>query len=134
MASRQNRDFSIVETSFLKLSRFFWSSRLAFWQCQDWESQSRHDWDKSRTPSLNIYLLTNWWPDHSHPQWGLQLALHTLNRATTKIVCSWLNFKKEWLCFVYYNLNWNVMLTVLAIKMILNLFYLHQNYFAQRTA
>jgi hypothetical protein len=130
MASRQNRDFSIVETSFLKLSRFFWSSRLALWQCWDRESQSRNDQDKSRPPSLNIYLLTN----HSHPQWGLQLALHTLNRAASKIVCSWLNFKKEWLCFVYYNLNWNVMLTVLAIKISLNLFYLHQNYFEQRTA
>ncbi len=44
----KNQDFLIVKTSFLKLSRFSWLLRLTFCQCQDQDSQSRRDWDKSR--------------------------------------------------------------------------------------
>ncbi len=48
-------DFSVsIETNFLKLSRFSWQSRLTFFWCRDWESQSRPRWDKSRPPGLNI--------------------------------------------------------------------------------
>ena len=52
--SRQNRDFSIsiVETNFLKLSRFFRPSRLTFFRWRDRESRSRPRRDKSRPPGL----------------------------------------------------------------------------------
>ena len=42
----------VVETSFLKLSRFSQSSRLTSWQCRDWESRSRPRREKSRPPGL----------------------------------------------------------------------------------
>jgi hypothetical protein len=48
--SRLSRLFKIVETSFLKVSRFSRLLRPALWQCRDWESRSRHDRDKSRPP------------------------------------------------------------------------------------
>jgi hypothetical protein len=51
-----DREFSIVETKILKVSRFSWLSRSAFF-CQDRESWLRHDRDKSRPPgSLLLYL------------------------------------------------------------------------------
>jgi hypothetical protein len=49
-----DQDFSIVETSFLKLSRFSQQSRLTFCQCWDQESRLRHNLDKSRPPGLCI--------------------------------------------------------------------------------
>jgi hypothetical protein len=53
-------DFSIVETSFLKLSRFSQRSRLTFCQCSDQESWLRHDLDKSRPPGLcmNPFIIS----------------------------------------------------------------------------
>ena len=47
-----------VETSFFKVSRFSRLSRLALWQCRDWESRSRHDQDKSRPPGLQKLITT----------------------------------------------------------------------------
>jgi hypothetical protein len=48
---RQNWDFLILmETSFWELSRFSRLSRPTLCQCQDRESWSRHNWDKSRPP------------------------------------------------------------------------------------
>ncbi len=64
MVLRQDRDFSIVGTSFLKLSRFSRLLRLTFCQCQDWESQSRHVQDKSRPPGGDLFyflVLPNVW-------------------------------------------------------------------------
>ena len=49
-----NRDISIVETNFLKVSRFSRLSRLTLCQCWDRDSQSRSRRDKSRPPGLNI--------------------------------------------------------------------------------
>ncbi len=46
------RDFSIVETKILKVSRFSRLSRPTFFQCRDQESRSRPRWDKSRPPCL----------------------------------------------------------------------------------
>jgi len=46
------RDFSIVETKILKVSRFSRLSRPTFFQCQDRESRSRPRWDTSRPPCL----------------------------------------------------------------------------------
>ncbi len=48
-----DRGISIVETNFLKLSRFSRPSRLTFFWCWDWESQSRPRRDKSRAPTLS---------------------------------------------------------------------------------
>jgi hypothetical protein len=47
-----DQDFSIVKTSFLKLPRFSWPSRLTFCQCRDQESQLRPRRYKSRPPGL----------------------------------------------------------------------------------
>jgi len=47
-----DQDFSIVKTSFLKLSRFSWPSILTFCQCQDQESRSRSRQNKSWPPGL----------------------------------------------------------------------------------
>jgi hypothetical protein len=49
-------DFSIVKTSFLKLSRFSRLSRPTLCQCRDWESWLRHDQDKLRPPGLSFSI------------------------------------------------------------------------------
>ncbi len=48
-----HQDLLVVVTSFLKVSIFSRLSRLTFWNCQDRDSRSRHDQDKSRPPRLN---------------------------------------------------------------------------------
>ena len=50
-----DQDFSIVETKILKVSRFSRLSRPALCQCQDRESQSRHDRDKLRPRCLDLF-------------------------------------------------------------------------------
>ncbi len=47
-----DRDILIIETNFLKVSRFSRLSRSALCQCRDRESRSRHNRDKLRTPGL----------------------------------------------------------------------------------
>ncbi len=51
-----DRDISIVETNFLKLSRFSRPSRLTLFWRRDQESRSRPRRDKSRPPRLDIYF------------------------------------------------------------------------------
>ncbi len=52
-----DRDFSIVETNFLKLSRFSRPSRLILFWRRDRESRSRPRRDKSRPPGLVFFFL-----------------------------------------------------------------------------
>ncbi len=72
-------DFLIVETSFLKLWRFSRLSRLTFCRCQDRESQSRHNWDKSSCLEkwfyLNYPLLQRGSYEIPHPENG-QYAIY----------------------------------------------------------
>jgi len=50
-----DRDFLTVEAHFLTLSRFSQLLRRTLWRRRDWDSQSRHDRDKSRPPGLFYY-------------------------------------------------------------------------------
>ncbi len=50
-------EISIVETNFLKVSRFSRLPRPALCQCRDRESRSRHNRDKSRPPRLCFVQL-----------------------------------------------------------------------------
>ncbi len=54
--SRQNRDFSIVETNFLKLSRFSRPSRLTFFWCRDRDLDRDHV-ETNRDPQAYIICL-----------------------------------------------------------------------------
>ncbi len=57
--SRQNWDFSIVKTNFLKLSRFSRPLRLTLFWRRDRESWSRPRRDKSRPPGLLSFCQLN---------------------------------------------------------------------------
>ena len=57
VVTSQNQDISIVETNFLKVSRFSQLSRLTLCQSQDWNSRSRPRQDKLRPPGLNFLFL-----------------------------------------------------------------------------
>ncbi len=56
--SRVSRLFKIVETSFLKVSRFSRLLRPALCQCKDWESRSRQI-ETPRLSNIFIYLFCN---------------------------------------------------------------------------
>ena len=52
-----DRDILIVETNFLKVSRFSRLLRPALCQCRNWESWSRHDRGKLRPPGLVFFSI-----------------------------------------------------------------------------
>ncbi len=91
-----DRDFSIVKTSFLKLTRFSRLSRLTLCQCRDRESWSRPRRDKSRPPGLIMYEY--FFQEHHHlnvnewtNEWMNELLFFFRNITTPKTATLWSN-------------------------------------------
>ncbi len=90
VVSRQNWDISIVETNFLKLSRFSRPSRLTFFWCREWESRSRPRRDKWRLGEVRCYSK----------EWQMNLKGTFLERTTLSHFFMW----KAYLLFHYLTL------------------------------